>query len=140
MGMKVTNTSERAVSMTDKLEEIRKRWAKATPGPWRRVKQEPCAAVAVDHWDIYVDGSDGPFCVADAVIEHEPDAAAIAGAPEDVAWLVAEVKRLRNKVQLERTIGDRRTRSMVAAQSEVERLRERAEAAEKVLESFGKDV
>lgn len=87
--------------MADRLTEIEARWAKTTPGPWK---------VCADDWEddhcaVYTSGYRHPKCAA---ITH-PDrkfviadsetgranATAIAAAPDDIAYLAAEVRRLR---------------------------------------------
>jgi hypothetical protein len=85
--------------MSDRIEEIRDRWAAATPGPWHTSDD--------DHLFIDLDGADGRVCVMSAVSidpttgetdstlqrRAEADVTAIVHAPEDVAWLLAEVER-----------------------------------------------
>ncbi len=68
--------------MSDRLAEIEARWKAATPGPWK----------ASTYFDDYVDwywNIEGPEPRNDA------DVAAIAAAPDDVSYLLAEVRRLR---------------------------------------------
>ena len=74
-----------------RLEEIRARLGNATPGPWETVPTVGNAVIAPD--------ADGGYWtdVADR-IETEPDAAFIANAPADIAWLLAEVEGLREQV------------------------------------------
>lgn len=98
--------------MTNRLQEIRDRWAKATPGPWdwgplirdmagdymiwrrrakRRKRREFVATVG---------GLTQPICPPDAEILFQADAdnaAAIACVPDDIAFLLAEVERLREQ-------------------------------------------
>ena len=92
--------------MTDRLAEIRVRLEAATPGPW----------FATSCPDKHSD--DGPdFWLIDAVpspnqetevaeICHKPggksghNADFIAHAPEDIAWLLEEVKRLQEELDL----------------------------------------
>lgn len=71
--------------MSDRIEEIRARWAKATPGPWEALP-----------------GVRGYWCVQgpketpnSAFPWFEGDAEAIAHAPEDIAYLLAELEAAR---------------------------------------------
>lgn len=83
-------------SQTDaeKLEEIRQRWEKATPGPWRT-------------WDnnnrTFIDDGSPFHCVAKIATgwaDHgDANAQAIAAAPMDIAWLITLASRA---VELER--------------------------------------
>jgi len=74
--------------VSDRLDEIRARWAAATPGPWEARVHEGLWAICHPHGWI-MDG-------CDSIPRGDgPDAVAIAAAPEDVAWLVGEVERLR---------------------------------------------
>lgn len=87
--------------MTDRLQEIKDRWESAAPGPWKRSDKEslyydfvhilgpqgqnlltePTATSISGSWSTG-DATDGTYD-------------AVAAAPEDIAWLVAEVERLR---------------------------------------------
>jgi hypothetical protein len=108
--------------MTDRLNEIQARWAKAQPGPWRaewidEEMSEGAVCIPHPHHDICRD------TVPVEVLHSEPgltvaaadgaklctvsvgcfdgdasDAAAIAAAPEDIRWLVREVNELRDIV------------------------------------------
>lgn len=79
--------------MTDRLTEIRARWAAATPGPWEwtpdmyqlyATEDAPC-----DEYDADIISADrGQMLVA------QPNADFIAAAPEDIDYLLGEVERL----------------------------------------------
>ena len=76
--------------MTDaRLAEIRERWAKATPGPWAHDRPPGEVYALSDGSEIIADVYGGP----DGRLE--PNSAAIAAAPTDIADLLAEVERLR---------------------------------------------
>lgn len=84
------------------VQEIRERWSKATRGPWvadmRPVATEcgECGEYAYEVPGVIRRKSDG--CGIVDVQESEKqneNAAAIAAAPTDIAWLLAEVERLR---------------------------------------------
>ena len=68
------------------VQEIRERWSKATPGPWRYEKTD-CHYITNGVMD-YTFGYD----------MEEYDAQAIASAPTDIAYLLAEVERLNRMV------------------------------------------
>ena len=75
--------------MSKREDEIRARWAAATPGPWKHV----------DGFSSFgVDSVSNPQGVI-AGVRHIEDQAAIAAAPTDVAWLleVADAARAQNK-------------------------------------------
>lgn len=94
------------------IDEIRSRWEKATPGPWRwfgrylaTTHSGRRAVIVFGRWGMR--DADPLFCT-DGILEHgekpcradidgihHPDAEAIASAPEDVRVLLAEVDRLR---------------------------------------------
>ena len=90
--------------MSDRIEEIRKRWGAATPGPWdvitssgrgeekwRTIRAKGRPVVRVDEFTRYTRGEPETFCgvwIADA------NAGAIGAAPSDIAFLLAEVERL----------------------------------------------
>ena len=92
--------------MTDaELEEIRRVWAEATPGPWEFVgtgfdvaQSGGCfhagtwvgSVIEVDH-----DGGGWSGCGGYEFLIREQDAKAIASAPTHIAALLAEVDRLR---------------------------------------------
>jgi hypothetical protein len=92
--------------MTDPLDEIKARWAIATPGPWFR---SPTNGVRLDGTST-VRARDGSRPVArirsvdrdklwpDPDAQTELDAEAIAHAPADINTLVGEVERLRAEV------------------------------------------
>lgn len=83
--------------MSDRLETIRERWAKATPGPWKAKcyrDWQPVVTANTEHED------DRPLVVAPTDgngrgTQDEQNVEAIAAAPEDIAYLIAEVERLR---------------------------------------------
>jgi hypothetical protein len=83
-----------------KVDEIRARWAAATPGPWTHcvwygTDDGGWAAIGPHHEED--DGiSDEPGCDAEQCAER--DAEAIAAAPSDVAFLLAELDALRERV------------------------------------------
>ncbi|HEY9264586.1 MAG TPA: hypothetical protein VIQ11_08295 [Mycobacterium sp.] len=84
--------------MTDqktRLGEIRERWAKVTAGPW---ELDPKRPGTWDIWGIRRDEviGDGESHVA-TVRGYEADAEALAWAPEDIAWLLDEIKRLKEE-------------------------------------------
>ena len=77
-----------------RLGEIEARLAAATPGPWRVRECPPCTErgrLEVDIWDepgnLMVTG----WCDDDEF--HAPDAAFIANAPTDIAYLLTELRR-----------------------------------------------
>jgi hypothetical protein len=85
----------------EQLEEIERVWAAATPGPWiydpyydQIQKPNP-----VDKHDRVIQGG----YEAGEVYMSEADGTAIAKAPEHVAALLAEVKRLRQRADDEAT-------------------------------------
>ena len=67
------------------LEDIKKRLEAATPGPW----EISCDTLVMAE-DIYITEIDS----------HGDDAELIANAPTDIAWLIAEVERLHNVVDV----------------------------------------
>jgi len=84
----------------DRLEEIEERWAKTTPGPW-------AVNDANDAGELYVgranDNGDW-FAIVEFTYQIweervREDADAIAAAPQDIAWLIAEVKRTREELE-----------------------------------------
>jgi len=83
--------------MSDRLEEIEKRWAKTMHLPWWP---------AVDDRTVVGGGSGPTHYVA---VGCEPsNREAIAEAPSDIAWLIAEVKRLRQEAATREGIQFRR--------------------------------
>lgn len=107
--------------MSRTLDEIRARWANATPGPWKAggpVTREALlraapSGLSAEVYEIGHNSDHFPpalavvndYCVphplrGPKVLDRErwtaaDNAQAIAHAPEDVAWLLAEVERLR---------------------------------------------
>lgn len=75
--------------MSDRLNEIAARAAAATPGPWL---QRSDAGIVTDADDrpLAVFGTSGPHCA---------DAEFTAHAREAVPWLLAEVKRLTDRLE-----------------------------------------
>jgi hypothetical protein len=80
--------------MNDRLAGIEERWALATPGPWDAPfesyvlsRSEPTKVCQLD--DPWITNRN-----------RWADSRAIAAAPTDVAWLVAEVKRLRGALSV----------------------------------------
>ena len=71
--------------MSDRIDAIRDRLAKATPGPWETVPTTGNAVASPDGDGYWTD-------VADR-IESEPDADLIANAPADLAYLLAELDK-----------------------------------------------
>lgn len=82
----------------DRLSEIEARWQRATPGPWM---VNPRSIGPVD--DPVIQGPDGTYVAQTSYdtqswsCKHDvaADTVAIAAAPDDIAWLIAEVRRLR---------------------------------------------
>lgn len=72
----------------DRPTEIAAREAAATPGPWRQ-RSDAGIVTDADGQPLAVFGTSGPHCA---------DAEFIAHAPEDVRWLLAEVKRLTGRL------------------------------------------
>jgi hypothetical protein len=74
---------------TDRLAEIKARLAAATPGPW----EIPEGSLNGNAWAI------GPIVGYDydalGVTADDPNAMLVSHAPADIAWLVAEIERLR---------------------------------------------
>ena len=82
----------------DRLEEIRARWAKATPGPW--LTDEYRTGVFVKQRGLqYNRYYEHPLAntLMMGLKQGTPaaNAEAIAAVPEDIAWLAGEVSRLR---------------------------------------------
>lgn len=95
--------------MTTKLDEIKARWAKATPGPWKAATNTLGGGV-VDAL-VYQEGrleavvcetpaSNVRYTKPEERAQNERNAEAIAAAPTDVACLVGEVERLRGHLDL----------------------------------------
>lgn len=81
----------------ERLEEIRKRAEKATPGPWRAVSTadgdtDGAAWVGTERSVSLAQGYDGEFL-------HRPDAEFMANAREDIPWLLAEVARTQGALE-----------------------------------------
>ena len=75
--------------MSERLDEIAARLAAATPGPWvdgGRGCVETVPEFDLDRFDIM------PETIARCELQYE-DAALIANAPADIAWLLAELKK-----------------------------------------------
>jgi len=82
--------------MSDRLEEIRARWeAVKSEKPWR-TDDTGAAVVAADGSTVATHSVDGWWAGSGPQL-HPEDAAAIAAAPADVAWLLGEIVRLRQK-------------------------------------------
>ena len=84
-----------------KLDEIRARWAAATPGPWveddGNVLSRPLgdarraaivAKLSGEQYDVDAIEMDPFVATTEQRARSEADAAAIAAAPEDIAWLL----------------------------------------------------
>lgn len=96
--------------MSDRIEEIRARWAKATPGPWQwdgdPVQPDALCAheaevtifEAVDNYNNAAMRWPNPKRVADQ--------SAIAHAPDDIAYLLAELEQERKVVEAVRSSED----------------------------------
>lgn len=90
-----------------RLEEIRERWEKATPGPWKADDfgyagmEEPCSIVIhtgkFDWQDI---NGEGESVIASMFWDSQEadNAAAIAHAREDVPWLLEQMSHARERV------------------------------------------
>lgn len=80
--------------MADRLNKIRERWAAATPGPWSWWADPDMGGT----YEWLQNESLGQYEMLRTDADQEPSEAnadAIANAPEDVAWLLAEAERLR---------------------------------------------
>ena len=78
------------------IEDIRQRWAKATPGPWS-VNLDPRNVTAGPfYWKHSRPGAQWGGAEAE---QATSDAEAIAAAPSDIAALLAEAARLRGLVE-----------------------------------------
>lgn len=128
-----------------KIEEIRERWKKVTPGPWaldpafwsppswgetmhyrRVVHGEPNQISGIRRPLFSTNGAaDG----SEQATQNHHDAAAVAAAPDDVAWLLAEVDRLKAQVAAFSSARDAAKRGWQQANEQVEDLqRQLAEA------------
>ncbi len=80
--------------MEDRLEEIRARWAAVkSKAPWH-VDETGAAVLSADGSTVATHSVDGWWAGSGPQLQPE-DATAIAAAPDDVAWLIAEIERLR---------------------------------------------
>lgn len=77
--------------MKPTIDEIRARWAAATPGPW---------VIGPDGAYNAVWGADRATLVAS--VEGEADEDAIAAAPEDIKTLLARIDELETLLRIER--------------------------------------
>ena len=88
--------------MTDRLTEIEARAKAATPGPWHATDNwydGPLHGVASADGHEFVGISHGERPTTEVnEAQEKADATFIAAAPDDIAWLVAEVKRLRDEL------------------------------------------
>ena len=78
--------------MNDRIEEIRERLTSATPGPWRIDENDPTIFDS-----IVSTANDEPWGWVEVARSLGPDSDLIASAPADIAFLLAEVERLRAK-------------------------------------------
>ena len=78
----------------DRLAEIRARWAQTTPGPWLwdGSPTQP-AALFNPHEGVIIFEAAGEDRMRWPSPNRVTDQSAIAAAPEDIAWLCAEVER-----------------------------------------------
>lgn len=69
------------------IQEIKERWSKATPGPWKSIssKYEPET----------IHASNGKMIATISMSNSYANAAAIASAPADIAYLLQEIERMR---------------------------------------------
>jgi hypothetical protein len=75
--------------MTDRLDEIEARWRATKPSPWTKVRSGPDGVrTELRHR--------GGGLVCERL--DEADAEALAHAPDDVAWLLREVRQLRRQL------------------------------------------
>ena len=86
--------------MTDRLDEIRKRLGAATPGPWHIERMKH----SLKHSEIWLQPEDEHAWSLDCNTyqpnsKDEANAQLIAHAPEDIAYLLAEVERLQADLQ-----------------------------------------
>jgi hypothetical protein len=81
--------------MSDRLAEIEARWKAATPGPW---KVEVRGNTVKSHAIVAGDGWTNVCC---GIRPATGNATAIAYAQDDVAYLLAEVRRLREQAEQE---------------------------------------
>lgn len=91
--------------MSDRLEEIKARAEKATPGPWSADDEHGDIPGAERAWCVSKITESGDYshdiaylstdCADPIGTQETADAEFIAHAREDIPWLVAEVERLR---------------------------------------------
>lgn len=91
-----------------RLDEIEARWQEATPGPWvtggNRGELRGGTAVFTTHPHESSRYRSHVQCIAEVADgwgdeRGRTNAQAIAAAPEDIAWLVAEVRRLQRELE-----------------------------------------
>jgi hypothetical protein len=84
--------------MTDRLKEIRERWAKARAAPWRWLQNGDVVSVpeAEHDDDGYRYTNSGVVCREDFADIHRDSMHAIVSAPEDIAWLLARLDTIRD--------------------------------------------
>lgn len=82
-----------------RIADIRKRLVEATPGPWHMKTKRPGASTAL----IFVDPEIGTYCVASTT---DKDAALIAAAPSDLAWLLDRLQRAEELLRLTMQLGE----------------------------------
>jgi hypothetical protein len=98
--------------MTDRIDEIRERWSRATPGAWKadHERSERFGSVDVGDWGWAPD--EGPaHDTFKRRRETHRDAEAIAAAPSDVAYLLRVAEAVRD-VLGEYEYSDRSKRAM----------------------------
>ncbi|MEM9193005.1 MAG: hypothetical protein AAGF12_27775 [Myxococcota bacterium] len=79
--------------MSSRIDEIRARWARVSPTPWR-LDDEGVGVLAADGSTVATHSIDGWWAGAGPNLKAD-DAVAIADAPNDVAYLLSEIDRLR---------------------------------------------
>jgi hypothetical protein len=78
----------------NRLEEIRRRWASvSSPTPWRLDEESGTQVLAADGSTVATHNVDGYWAGTGPELSPD-DARAIAMAPDDVAFLLAEIERL----------------------------------------------
>jgi len=79
-------------------DDIAARLAAATPGPWRGELVESTGSLSRRRESWVVSQAEKPWTlIARSYVDSTlSDAALIAAAPDDIAWLLAEVERLRD--------------------------------------------
>jgi hypothetical protein len=125
----------------DRIAAIRARLAAATPGPWVKVQHGNTGNRAGDSWWTVNRGFDdgrlvqagsGQIARMVSIAKGGGDAALVAHAPDDIAWLLAEVERLQAHADEGWDLAARRLVSCTAAnrardEAETERDELRAE-------------